>query len=60
MSIEKYCDRELQEMQELCVYIVNACGKLNIGFIGDIHQIALIEINRELDERKDKILKFAT
>lgn len=50
--IDRYKDNELREMQELCVYVINSCGKLSIGFISDIHKIALVEINRELDERK--------
>lgn len=48
--IEKFCDRELQEMQEYCKEI----AKLSVipRIAKDINTIALVEINRELDERK--------
>ena len=49
-QIEKFCDRELQEMQEYCKEI----AKLSVipRVAKDINTIALVEINRELDERK--------
>ena len=54
MEIDKLCDLELQEMKERCMYMITSF-KLGNNFSstwGDIYQIALIEINRELDERK--------
>ena len=53
-TIEKYSDRELQEMQEVCRYSWLKMDKNSKeeGTLSDIFQIALIEINRELDERK--------
>mgnify|MGYP001616496166 FL=1 len=51
--LEKYSDRELEEIQKYCVglcgYSVPSMQRL---WIKEIHQIALVEINRELDERK--------
>lgn len=54
--IKKYSDIELQDMKERCLYMINVfqTGKdcYNSGW-SDIYQIALIEINRKLDERKN-------
>lgn len=57
MEIEKLSERELQDMKERCLYMItsfndgsNCC---NAGW-GDIYKVALIEINRELDERKNR------
>ena len=53
---EKYSDRELMDMKERCLYMITSfqTGKdcYNSGW-SDIYQIALIEINRKLDERKN-------
>ena len=48
--IEKFCNRELSEMQKYCKEI----AKLSVipRLAKDINIIALIEINRELDTRK--------
>lgn len=48
-QIEKYCDRELNEMQEICKEV---CIKTKFAPLKEINKIALIEINRELDIRK--------
>lgn len=54
--IEKYSDRELQEMQEVSTnfyrHIIGMGTEEGGRRIGDIMQIALVEINRELDKRK--------
>lgn len=54
---EKYSDQELQDMKERCLYMITsfATGKdcYNAGW-ADIYKIALVEINRVLDERKIK------
>ena len=48
-NLAKYCDRELQEMQEVCVIL----GKSETEkMLSDISKIALVGINRELDTRK--------
>ena len=52
MEIEKYSDRELSEMQEYCVYMRNCFKSTSFGYPQEIHEIALREINRELDTRK--------
>ena len=56
--IEKYSDRELMEMQEACSYLSKTSlrtKQLEIPrLIGDIYKIALVEINRELDERTNR------
>lgn len=51
-EIEKYCDRELNEMQCICTYISHNFIGENTKMMGDIYKIALVEINRELDKRK--------
>ena len=48
--IKKYSDEKLQEMQEYCKEIARLKGLERLA--RDIHLIALVEINRELDERK--------
>ena len=52
MEIEKYCDRELQEMQQVCTNISQTFIGDNTRMMGNIYRIALVEINRVLDERK--------
>ena len=54
-EIEKYCDRELQEMKELCVYMIRSFKQTaGNGISGEIYEIALVDINRELDVRAIK------
>ena len=51
---ENYNDSQLQQMKERCLYMITSFklgNDLTFGW-GDIYKIALIEINRELDERK--------
>ena len=52
---EKYSDRELTDMKERCLYMITSFTSsresCNSGW-SYIYQIALIEINRELDARK--------
>lgn len=50
-QIERFCDRELSDMQEICAYV---CKQSNQGLVGDIYRLALIAINGELDLRKTK------
>ncbi len=51
--LENYCDRELAKMQEYCVSLCTySIPSLHGNWIKEIHQIALVEINRVLDERK--------
>lgn len=50
--IAQYTDKQLQEMQEICTYISQSFVGDSVKMMGDIYKIALIEINRELDERK--------
>ena len=52
--IKNYSDRELSEMKERCLYMITSfkLGNDCTSSWGDIYKIALIEINRELDERK--------
>lgn len=50
-QIEKFCDRELTDLRDLGK---NLCLHKDFRPIKDLIQIALIEINRELDERKIK------
>ena len=56
-QIEKYSDRELMDMKERCIYMITSFtsskDSCNSGW-ADIYQIALIEINRKLDERKTR------
>ena len=55
--IEKYCERELQEMKEKCLYMtVQFSTNKGVCLAGwlDIYKIALIEINKELDVRANK------
>ena len=57
MEIDKFCERELQEMKELCLYMINSflCGKDSYNDrCSDIYKIALVEINRELEIRQSK------
>ena len=53
-NIGKYSVRELQEMQEYCVYICKVVPYLPGSYVKEIHEIALVEINRVLDERKNR------
>lgn len=52
--IEKYCERELQELQEVCKMLstTSSAQILKTQTLRTICLIALIEINRELDTRK--------
>ena len=56
MEIDKFCERELQEMKELCLYMINSflCEKDSYNGCSDIFKIALVEINRELEIRQSK------
>ena len=47
--LEKCCNRELLDLQEVCELISTT---LSAQTLGDICLIALVEINRELDTRK--------
>ena len=49
MEIDKYCDRELQELKELCLLLIS-----NTLQFKEIATIALVEINRELEIRQTK------
>lgn len=52
---EEYSDQELQDMKERCLYIITNCtlGKDYYDAVWSaIYKIALVEINRVLDERK--------
>ena len=51
-DIEKHSDRELQEMQEYCIYVCKIISYRRGGYFREIFEIALVETNRELDERK--------
>ena len=52
-QIEKYSDEELGEIQRYCVSLcLYSIPSIHGHWIKEIHQIALVEINRELDERK--------
>lgn len=60
-NIEKYSDRDLESLKEVCTYSYAEMRKASQGsqeveeaMLSDIFQIALIEINRVLDERKIK------
>ena len=53
MEIDKFCDRELQEMKELCLRLVMNTLREDQEF-KEIATIALVEINRELDIRQSK------
>lgn len=54
---EEHSDQKLLDMKERCLYMITnfKAGKdyYNAGW-GDIYKIALVEINRVLDERKIK------
>ena len=58
MEIERFCDRELEEMKKKCMSTITsfALGKYVASSSSwmDIYNIALVEINRELDVRKSK------
>ena len=56
MEIEKLSDGELVEMKGRCMYMItyNDLGKNFISEWVDIYKIALVEINRELDERTNR------
>ncbi len=47
--LEKCCNRELLDLQEVCKLISTT---LSAQTLRDICLIAIVEINRELDERK--------
>lgn len=49
--IKKYCERELKEMQGVCEILTKSESETET-MLSDISKIALVEINRELDERK--------
>jgi len=52
-QIEKYSDRELQEMKELCIKLINRepghYPEREYRAFKTIAEIALVEINREID-----------
>ena len=51
--IEKYSDRELIEMQEIAKdFFIHCHAKYSTNNLKNILGIALVEINRVLDERK--------
>ncbi len=52
-QIEKYSDRELQEMKELCMKLIINTLKEHQEF-KFIAEIALVEINREIDIRASR------
>lgn len=56
-NMENYCDRELIDMKERCLYMIVSFKSGKDCCDSDwsnIYSIALIEINRELDLRKIK------